>query len=295
MSKRLILISIVGIVLVGGAYGYLNYYKPSQTPAPPPPRPAQRVATPRPPQPQRPATPPQVQPEPVDPLVSPSVPGTTGEQPESPKPVVTETPAPLKLEGPQAPPKVTQPDVASPESPEPASPRAQEKQPEPTLMARATEPTVKPERPYRVQVASLVVEQNAISLKERLEKLGYTPTILRTTAPITRHRVYAGEFRNRDEAKETARRLGVDGFPTNMVVTGEREFALEVGWSFNLDGALDLARSLQQKQYRSKIVSQVGPTPVHVVRVGAYEDRSDAVRTSEALKAKGFSPLIVRD
>lgn len=295
MSKRLILISIVGIVLVGGAYGYVNYYRPSQTPAPPPPRPAQQVATPRPPRPQIPATPPQVDPRPVEPLVSSSAPGTTGEQPESPKPVATGTPAPLKLEGPQTPPKVTQPDVASPERPKPASPRAQEEQPDPTVMARAAEPTVKPERPYRVQVASLVVEQNALSLKERLEKLGYSPTILKTTAPITRHRVYAGEFRDRDEAEETARKLGVDGFPTNMVVTGQREFALEVGWSFNLDEALDLARSLQQKQYRSKIVSQAGPTPVHVVRVGAYEDRSDAVQTSEALKGKGFSPLIVRD
>ena len=288
MSKRLIMISIVGIVLVGGAYGYINWYKPSQAPAPPPPRPAQQVATPRPPQPPRPAAPAQVQPKPADPAVAPSATGTMEEQPEAPNPGATQAPAPL-------PPKVTPPDVTTAESPKPAMPPAQLEQPAPKPMAKAPEPTVTVERPYRVQVASLVVEQNALSLKEKLEKLGYSTSILRTTAPITRHRVYAGEFRNRDEAEETARKLGVDGFPANVVVTEQREFALEVGWSFNLDEAIDLAYNLQQKQYRSRIVSQAGPTPVHVVRVGAYEDRSEAVRTSEALRAKGFSPLIVRD
>lgn len=309
MSKRLILISIVGIVLIGGAYWYTNWYKqPSPAPAPPP---ARQVARPRPPQPPTPATRPQVQPRPAKPPVaSTSATGTPGEQAVAPptpsketvpavtppeRPVAAQRPAPLKVEGPQAPSKVTKPTVAPRESPKPASPPAKMERPTPKEMARATEPAVKPEMQYSVQVASLVVERNAISLKQQLEKLGYSPTIEKTTAPITRHRVYAGEFSSRDEAEEIARKLGVDGFPSNMVETGQTRFALEVGWSFHLNEALDLARNLQKHNYTSKIVSKVSPTPVHVVRVGEYENRSEAARASENLKTKGFAPLVVRN
>lgn len=312
MSKRLILISIMGIVLIGGAYWYTNMYKrSSHTPAPPPPRPVRQVARPRPPQPPTPAPQPQVQPQPVKPPVaSTSPPGTPQKQavapppketvpsvtpPGSPKPVATQAPGSLKVEGPQVPSQVAKPAVTPRERLEAEAPRAHVEQPAPRQMARATEPTVKPEKLYSVQVASLVVEKNAISLKQRLEKLGYSPTIEKASASITRHRVYAGEFSDRDEAEQTARQLGVAGFPSNLIETGQRKFALEVGWSFHLNDALDLARNLQKNDYPSKIVSKASPTPVHVVRVGAYEDRADAVRASENLKTKGFAPLIVQN
>lgn len=286
MSKRLIVISVAGLVLIGGAYGYINWYKqPSQTPPPPRPRPVRQVAKPRPPQPPTAAKRLQVKPKAARLPVASSATGPTQKQ----------LPAPLKVEGPKAPSRVAKPVVTPRKSPKPASPRAQVEQPTPKRLARATEPTAKAEKRYSVQIASLVIERNALSLKKRLEKLGYSPTIEKTTAPIKRHRVYAGEFNSRDAAEQTARRLGVDGFPSNMVETEQRKFALEVGWSFSLNEALDLAHGLQKKNYASKIVSNVSPTPVHVVRVGAYKNRSDAVRASEALKTKGFAPLIVRN
>ena len=308
MSKRLIVISVAGLVLIGGAYGYTNWYKqPSQTPPPPRPRPVRQVAKPRPPQPPTAAKRLQVKPKAARIPVASSATGPTQKQAavspkvagpkakKSPKPAVKQLPAPLKVEGSKAPSRVAKPVVTPRKSPKPASSRAQVEQPTPKRLARATEPTAKPEKRYSVQVASLVIERNARSLKKRLEKLGYSPTIEKTTAPIKRHRVYAGEFNSRDAAEQTARRLGVDGFPSNMVETEQRKFALEVGWSFSLNEALDLAHGLHKKNYASKIVSNVSPTPVHVVRVGAYKNRSDAVRAREALKTKGFAPLIVRN
>lgn len=307
MSKRLIIISVAGLVLIGGAYWYTNWYKqPSQTPPPPRPRPERQVAKPRPPQPPTAAKRLQVKPKAARLPVASSATGPTQKQAvppkvagprakESPKPAAKQLPAPLKVEGPKAPSKVAKPVATPRKSPKTAPPRAQVDQPTPKRLARASESTAKPEKRYGVQVASLVIERNALSLKKRLEKLGYNPTIEKTTAPIKRHRVYAGEFNSRDAAEKTARRLGVDGFPSNMVETEQRKFALEVGWSFSLNEALDLAYGLQKKNYASKIVSNVSPTPVHVVRVGAYKNRSDAVRASEALKTKGFAPLIVRN
>lgn len=293
MSKRLIIISVAGIVLIGGAYWYTNWYnQPSRTPPQPSP-PVRQVARPRPPQPPTPAPRPQMQPKPVTPPVASSATGRGQKQAavppkggtpskvarpaptprESPKPLTKQAPARHTVQGHKPPPE----------------------KPAPQRLAMAAKPTVEPEKPYSVQVASLVIERNAFSLKKRLEKLGYRPSIEKTTAPITRHRVYAGEFSSREEAELTARRLGVDGFASNLVTTEKRKFALEVGWSYNLNEALDLAHSLHKKNYTSKIVSKKSPTSVHVVRVGAYEDRSDAVRASEVLKTKGFAPLVVRN
>lgn len=308
MSKRLIIISVAGLVLIGGAYWYTNWHKqPLQTPQPPRPRPVRQVAKPRTPQPPTAAKRVQVKPETARLPVASSATGPTQKQAavppkvagpgakESPKPTPKQLPAPLKVEGPKAPSRVAKPVPTPQKSPKTAPPRAQVDQPTPKRLARVSEPTAKPEKWYSIQVASLVIERNALSLKKRLEKLGYSPTIEKTTAPIKRHRVYAGEFSSRDAAEQTARRLSVDGFPSNMVETGQRKFALEVGWSFSLNEALDLAHGLHKKNYASKIVSNASPTPVHVVRVGNYKDRSDAVRASETLKAKGFAPLIVRN
>ncbi len=174
-----------------------------------------------------------------------------------------------------------------------ASPEA----PKPTLkaLAKVAKPGAKADKEYSIQVASLVRERNALSLKERLERLGYTPSIRKATARITRHRVYAGEFRSREEADGVARRLNVEGFPSNLVELELGKFGLEVGASFTLNGAIDMARNLQEKNYTPKIVSKATPTPVHQVRVGEFKSRTQAVRALEVLKTHGFKPLIIKE
>ena len=194
----------------------------------------------------------------------------------------------------EVPSKVAKPTVTPRESPKPASPPSKMEKPAPKRSAKAPEPKVKPEKRYRVQVASLVIERNALSLKNHLEKLGYTPLIRRTTAPIARHRVYVGEFGSREEAERTARRLNVDGFPSNLVESEDGMFRLEVGSYYNLNKAIDLAHTLQEKKYTPKIDSKAVPTPVHQVRVGKFGSRAEALKALEALKRQGFTPLIVR-
>jgi len=193
----------------------------------------------------------------------------------------------------KAPPKATTPPKAPPvvDGP-PAAPRVTEK-PAAKPMATVTEPELKGEKRYTVQVASLAVERNAIALKARLEELGFRPIIHTTTAPITRHRVYGGEFERREEAEQTAQKLKVDGFPSNVVETKGGKFGLEIGSFVHLNEAIDLAHNLQKKNYAAKVVSKAVPTPVYAVRVGEYENRSEAAEVLEALKRQGFTPIIV--
>ncbi len=195
-----------------------------------------------------------------------------------------------------APPRVTDPRKAEapPVVGRPPQPPRLIEEPAPRPMAKATEPEVTRGKRYTLQVAGLVVERNALALKTRLEQLGFRPIIRETTAFITRHRVYAGEFTSREEAERTARRLNVDGFPSDLIEIEGGKFRLQVGSHFDLNEAIDLAHDLQKKNYTSRIVSKRVPTRVHAVRVGDYENRSDALRALGEFKRQGFTPLIVR-
>ncbi|MFQ5575024.1 MAG: SPOR domain-containing protein, partial [Terriglobia bacterium] len=191
---------------------------------------------------------------------------------------------------PKAPPQKAKP----PATPKPAETRPALEKPALEPVAKTTAPAAEPARPFSIQVASLVVKRNALALKKRLEKLGYRPTIQKVIVRLTRHRVYAGEFQDREEADQIARRLSTDGFTPKLVAGKQGQFAGEVGSSFIQNDAIDLARRLQQKDYPSKIVAETGLTPVYAVRVGAYEKTSEARQDLKALKRKGLTPIIVR-
>lgn len=178
------------------------------------------------------------------------------------------------------------------EKPSP-EPQAKVEKPAPQAMAKVPTTPGTVERQYAIQVASLVREQNALSLQKRLEKMGYTPDVRKVTARITQHRVYVGEFNSREEAGRTARQLNVDGFPSNVVAIKGGKFALEAGSFLRLNEAIDLARNLQTKNYTAKIVSDPVPTAVHQVRVGKYGNRAEALKALDSLKRKGFEPLVV--
>ncbi len=259
-AKRLAIIGGLAVVLVAAVYVYTNYFSEG----PPPPVRAARTAAP--------AT---VPPKPVAP------PAVTPEAGTSPAPIKASEESP--------------PGAGRPEVPQ-VSPKQEDTAP---LTAKVSPPAEAPATPapaegtFRLQVASLVVKQNALALEKRLGDLGYTPVVQTGTAPISRHRVYGGEFRSRQEAEGMARRLNVDGFPSNVVQGEDGMFRLEIGSYFNLNQAIDVAHTLQEKRYTARIDSQAVPTPVYQVLVGEYASRAEALEALEALKKEGFTPIVV--
>lgn len=205
-----------------------------------------------------------------------------------PKEPPAEAPPQVKDRSPDRPEEKVPPNVGQ----APKTPHSLQ-QPPPTPTPKETEPEAKTGKRYAVQVAALVVEQNALALKARLERLGYRPIIRTITAPITHHRVYGGEFTSREEADQMARRLNGDGFSPNLVEAEGGKFRLAVGSFFRVDDAIDLARDLQKKNYTPKILSRAVPTPLHVVQVGEFSHPSEAEEVLQALKRQGLSPLIV--
>jgi tetratricopeptide (TPR) repeat protein len=210
--------------------------------------------------------------------------------PPAPPPVV-------KPPEPEPAPKVAKATEPRPEPPKPAeavAQVAQAEQPTPQPPPQVAQPAGKTKAGYSIQVATLVLEKNAISLRERLEKLGYSPEVRKTSARITRHRVTSGEFTSREEAEQAARRLQADGFPSNVVEGEDGKFRPEVGSFFRQDDALDLARILEKKNHAVKVVSQPASTPVYQIWVGEYENQAEALKTLGTLERQGLHPVLVR-
>ncbi len=124
--------------------------------------------------------------------------------------------------------------------------------------------------------------------------LGYQAVVRKGSGFAPKHVVTVGDPVARREAEELARRLNVDGFPSQLA-TVEGRYTPQIGSFVNLDEAIDLARELQKKNYRPKITSSNTPatTVLFQVRHGQFDTRAAAVTRGEELKAKGFSAWVV--
>jgi cell division septation protein DedD len=196
--------------------------------------------------------------------------------------------------------------VAKPAAPPPPPAKAPAKKEEAKPVAPAKAPPAKMEAKaptkgapvgpakYSLQVGAMVMQQNADALKQKLDASGFPATVRKGTAPVKRQTVTVGEPTSKPEAEELARRLNVDGFPSQLVAVGSK-YTPQIGAFFNLDEAIDLARELQKKNYPPKITSKPAKTTVFQVRHGRFDSRAAAVKRGEDLKSKGFNSMVVQD
>ncbi|MBI2113617.1 MAG: SPOR domain-containing protein [candidate division NC10 bacterium] len=257
-SRRLLIIAGVGVILIG------RWYLANQlflAPPPPPPAPAR-----------------------------PAVPAPAA---KAPAPA-----APTKEAAPAAPAKAPSKPEQKPAAPAkagaapPAAPAKPESAKAPTKPAPA--PAVAPPTNFSLQVGAMVMEENAESLKRKLDEGGFSSVIRKGTAFVAKQVVTVGEPTGKREAEDLSRRLNVDGFPSQLLAVGNK-YTPQIGAFFNLDEAIDLARELQKKNYHPKITSKPANTVVFQVRHGKFDSRTAALRRGEELKAKGFNFLVVRE
>jgi len=277
-SRRLLILLGLLVILAGGGYLAWDLFMEPTPPPPLPPRPM--VAQPATPAPAPAAKAPSPAPGPgkLEAKPAPSTPPATPEK----APAKT-VPAPVKSTAkpattPAAPAKTEKTPVKT--APKTAPPAAAKKLAGPTS--------------FSLQIGAMVMEDNAESLKRRLDQQGVKATIRKGTAYLTKHVVTVGELGGKREAEELSRRLSVDGFPS-QILAADGKYAPQVGSFFNLDEAIDLARELQKKNHTPKIASKPANTVVYQVRHGTFDSRAGAVKRSEELRAKGFNSVVVRE
>ncbi len=283
--RPILIIAGVVAVLVGAWYlAQPLFFMPSSPPAGPT-RPIPPVPPAKAPGPVAPTN--ESAPTPAAPTKTP-----TAEEPRPASPV-----PPTKMATPISPAKesVSGKVAVAPSAPEKGL--AQEKTAPPAKTeVKATEkhtPKVAPTS-FSLQMGAMVLEENAEALKRKLDVGGFPAVIRKGTVYVTKQIVTVGEPTEKREAEELSRRLNVDGFPSQLLTVGGR-YTPQIGAFFNLDEAIDLARELQKKNYRPKIVSKPATAVVYQVRYGKFDSRAAAVRRGEELKGKGFSFLVVRE
>lgn len=270
-SRRILIIAGVGVILIGGWYLANQLFL---APPPPPQAPA-RPAVP---------APPAKAPAPAAPTQEAAAPAATAKPPSKAE------------QKPAAPAKAGAAPLAAPAKPESAkAPPAEKKAAPPKAEAKApTKPAPAPATGFSLQVGAMVMEENAETLKRKLDESGFSSAIRKGTAFVAKQVVTVGEPTGKREAEDLSRRLNVDGFPSQLLPVGSK-YTPQIGAFFNLDEAIDLARELQKKNYHPKITSKPANTVVFQVRHGKFDSRTAAVRRGEELKAKGFNFLVVRE
>lgn len=282
-SRRPLILLLI-LILLGG--GFLAYKLFLQAPAPPPAPVVARPAAP----PASPAAPaPAPAPAPV--AKAPVAASTPTPAPAPTPPPAPIPPAPSKVELPAQPvappaPPAKAPAVPAPGKAEPAKPAPAKKAP--AAETKPAEKATAPKGTFSLQVGAMVVRDNAEALKRKFDQNGYPASIREGKANVSKQVVTVGEPGTKAEAEELARRLTVDGFPS-QVVTISGKYTPQVGAFFNQDEAIDLARDLQKKNFAPKITARPANTVVYQVRHGRFSSRSAAVKRGEELKAKGYT------
>jgi len=146
---------------------------------------------------------------------------------------------------------------------------------------------------FAVQVGAMAKEANALALVKALQEAGYASTIRRGGGSVTQHVVLVATPADRAEADGVLERLRAEGV-SGRVSESEGRYRVEAGRSTALDEAIDLARDLQGKGFTTKIDSKTVGATLYLVRVGNLMSLSDARRTGQKLREKGFPVLIVK-
>lgn len=294
--RRPLIFALIGVLLIGGAYlaNVLFFSAPEPPPIP------TRPVVPAPPAaaPAAPAPAPQAKAAPSAPAPASKPPEAKADaksapsQPAAPAKAAPEPAAPAKAATPAAPVPAGKAGPAPTAKPTPApaakaapAPSAKTEKPAPAKSAAVS-------RSFSVQVGAMAQEANAQNLKRKLDEMGFQSVVRKGAGFGNSHVVTVGEPGAKREAEDAARRLNVDGFPSQLV-TVEGKYVPQVGAFVNLDEAIDLARELQKKNFRPKITSKPATTVLYQVRHGQFDTRAAAVKRGEELKAKGFSAWVV--
>jgi cell division septation protein DedD len=298
--RRPLIFALIGVLLIGGAYlaNVLFFSAPEPPPIPtrpvvpaPPAAAPGAPAAPAPAPQKKEAAPPApaavAKPQPEAKSASPQPSPASKAEPAKgapPAKSAAEPTAPAKATAPAAPAPATKPTPAPAAKGTPA-PSAKTEQPAPAKPAPSA-------KGFSVQVGAMAQEANAQNLKRKLDEMGFQAVVRKGSGYASSHVVTVGEPAAKREAEDTARRLNVEGFPSQLV-GAEGKFVPQVGAFVNLDEAIDLARELQKKNFRPKITSKPATTVLYQVRHGQFDTKAAAMKRGEELKAKGFHAWVV--
>ncbi len=153
---------------------------------------------------------------------------------------------------------------------------------------------VKNEKGYFVQAGVFIFRQNANTVKESIESLGYAPSIKVGRKPVKMRRVTVGKWNDVKQAEAASKKLNDKGYSSKVLKIGETTYAVLVGSYYYKNIADEEKIILNAKGYDAETVIVPVDMKAYHVLMGPYKTLDEAVNMDVKLKNNKIDSVIIQ-
>jgi cell division septation protein DedD len=231
---------------------------------------------------------------PVEPQATVAVPVPEPEKPEEEAPVeppAAGQPAPEAAEA--KPPAKPEPEVTA-ETGKPEAPETVQEATKPPAEVAAVGTAAPAGGRYSVQVGAFILEASVRELEKKLTSLGYETFRKEGSTKVLMNMLTVGPFPSVEKAREAVADLREAGIESNLVRRSGGGAVVNAG-SYLLDeNANNIERKIRSIGYPVTLSKKEARLPMTFVRVGRFEEISDANGLRDELKEKGQDAIVVK-
>jgi cell division septation protein DedD len=152
-------------------------------------------------------------------------------------------------------------------------------------------PAPKRMRLYTVQVRATLDGVEAQQLRDRLRDQGFSSWISQGKAKRRRYAVEVGRFDSIGKGAPHSSQLKFHGFDNRVAYIDGGKVTLRLGSFVRRDEATALAERAAGSGFPARVEDRSEPAPLFMVRVGRFDDKTEAVAADERLRGVGVATL----
>jgi hypothetical protein len=176
-----------------------------------------------------------------------------------------------------------------------ALPPAAKKEPDNTAK-KPTSPSIAPPKrgEFTIQVGAYVIDENLSLAKETITSLGFTPYTTEITRKMKMFCVIVAEGKTEAEARETASILSGKGLKPRLLPNDGNTVDVAGGIYYYRNEALNAEGRINSLGYATHVEERTVEVVLTCLRTGNYITAGEAEKDLNALKQKGFFPVILK-
>ncbi len=192
--------------------------------------------------------------------------------------------------------KTTAPAPASEKPPEKTSEPLQTR-PADTVPATKTEQTTAPEQRtgnYSVQVGAFILKTSVRELEKELAAAGVETFLKKGSTRAMMHYLTVGPFDNSASAVNAVSELSRAGIDSNLQRISGGGAVVHAGSYLLEENTRKVMKRIRSLGYPVRLTKKETQLPMTFVRVGKFPSKSEAAKSRDELKSKGFDAIVVK-
>ena len=147
---------------------------------------------------------------------------------------------------------------------------------------------------FTIQIGAYVIDENLSLAKETITSLGFAPYTTEITRKMKMFCVIVGKGKSEAEAHEIASILSGKGFNPRLLPNDGNTVDVAGGIYYYRNEALDAEVRIRSLGYAAHVEERTAEVILTCLRTGNYMTSGEAEKDLNALKQKGFSPVILK-